>query len=275
MTVLLGLWFSIAIGVSDYYGGYVTRRWHAFSTVANAAVAGVFGSAVMVLVVPSVFDARSFVLGLASGGAFGFALSSMYRGLSLSSAAVVSPIVAVLMAGIPVGWDAATGGALPATVWAGGAVAIVGLALTTVSPELGDRVKLGVVWGVIGGVLFGVTLTLLGETGEDAGLWPVVAQRGAAASVLALAALAARQPVAVPAGLRTRAWFSGAIGVTGIAAFAVGAQSGSLAEITIASSMFPAVTAVMSTLFDGHPMRWWQMAGMGACIGGVTLIGLS
>ena len=40
MTVLLGLWFSLAIGVSDYFGGYVTRRSHAFATVANAAMAG-------------------------------------------------------------------------------------------------------------------------------------------------------------------------------------------------------------------------------------------
>ena len=129
--------------------------------------------------------------------------------------------------------------------------------------------------GAVSGPFQDAPLLLLGTTGEDAGLWPVVAQRGAAASVLAAAALATRQPVAVPADLRGRAWFSGAIGVTGIAAFTVGAQGGSLAEITIASSMFPAVTAAMSTLFDGHPMRWWQMIGIGASITGVTLIGLS
>lgn len=275
MTVLLGLWFSIAVGVSDYFGGYVTRRWHAFSTVANAALAGVIVSVVLVFIVPSVFDGRSLVFGIASGIALGFALSSMYRGLSLSSAAVVSPIVAVLMAIIPVGWDVVTGGSLPAIVVIGSVVAVVGLVCTTVSPELGDRVRLGVVWGVVGGMLFGVALTFLGTTHEDAGLWPVVGQRGAAALVLASAATLRHQPIAVPTDLRTRAWFSGAIGATGIAAFAVGAQGGSLTEITIASTMFPAVTAVLSTVFDAHPMRWWQLLGIGGCIAGVTLIGIS
>ena len=275
MTVLLGLWFSIAIGVSDYFGGYVTRRWHAFSTVANAALAGVVVSSVLVFVVPSVFDTRSLVFGIASGVALGFALSSLYRGLSLSSAAVVSPIVAVLMAIIPVGWDVATGGSLPAIAVVGSVIALVGLVFTTISPELGDRVRLGVLWGVAGGVLFGIALTFLGTTHENAGLWPVVGQRAAAAAVLASAAVSQRQPVAVPVDLRGRAWFSGAIGATGIAAFAVGAQGGSLAEITIASSMFPAVTATLSTMFDGHPMRWWQLAGIGGCIAGVTLIGIA
>jgi len=275
MTVLLGLWFSLAIGVSDYFGGYVTRRSHAFATVANAAMAGTVVAVAMLVVVPSEYDTRSLLMGLASGAALGFALSAMYRGLSLSSAAVVSPIVAVLAAAIPVGWDAATGGSLPGLAVLGAAVALIGLLLTTVSPELGDRVRVGVLWAACAGVLFGGALTLLRRTAEEAGLWPVVSQRGAAAVVLAIAATAARQPVRVPVELRRYAWLSGGVGATGIAAFAVGAQGGSLAEITVASSMFPAVTAVLSTMFDGHPMRWWQFAGIGGSIAGVTLIGLS
>ena len=133
MTVLLGLWFSLAIGVSDYFGGYVTRRSHAFATVANAAMAGTVVAAVMLVVVPSEYDSRSLLMGLASGAALGFALSAMYRGLTLSSAAVVSPIVAVLAAAIPVGWDVATGGAMPGLAVLGAAVAMIGLVFTTVS----------------------------------------------------------------------------------------------------------------------------------------------
>ena len=131
MTVLLGLWFSLAIGVSDYFGGYVTRRSHAFATVANAAMAGTVVAAVMLVVVPSEYDSRSLLMGLASGAALGFALSAMYRGLTLSSAAVVSPIVAVLAAAIPVGWDVATGGAMPGLAVLGAAVAMIGLVFTT------------------------------------------------------------------------------------------------------------------------------------------------
>lgn len=275
MTVLLGLWFSFGVGVSDYHGGWLARRTNAISTVATAFIAGTAVAGVLMLVVDSSVTLDDGLLGVASGSTMGFALAALYRGIGESSAAVVAPIGAVLATVIPFGWDLATGGTLAALGVLGAVVALAGLALTTFSPELGDRIRVGVGWGVVAGLCFGSSLVFLGETAEDSGLWPAVVQRATGLIVLLIVTIVRGLPPLVEASFRPRAAFSGAIGATGIAAFAVGAQQGSLAEIAIATALAPAVTAGLAAVFDGHPMRWWQMLGAGVCAAGVAMIGAS
>lgn len=277
MTLLLGLWFSIGVGVGDFYGGYCARRFQAVATVATAMIVGIAVTAVLLVVlsgvVSSEITARDTLLGVLSGSVIGFGLAAMYRGIAESSAAVVTPISAVLAVLLPFGWDLATGGSLAALGVVGAVVAFVGLALTTVSPELGDRVRTGVVWGVIAGLGFGGSLVFLGETGDDAGLYPALVQRTMAFTALFVGAQVRRIPVLVPTDLRVFAALSGLMSATGIAAFTVGAQRGSLAEISAAAALAPAVTASLSARFDGNPFRWWQMIGTGLCVVGVAIVG--
>lgn len=276
MTVALGLWFAFGVGVADYHGGYIAKRAHALATVATALVAGIVGMTLLLsFAVDSEFVTADALLGVCSGSLIGFALASLYRGMAVSSAAVVAPIAATLASFIPFVWGLATGDSLAGLAVVGGAVAFVGLVLSTVSPELGDRVRIGVFWGLVAGVCFGASLTFLGETSETSGLWPALVQRCTAFVALAVTATAQRQPVLVPTDLRRRAFFSGAIGATAIAAFTVGSQRGSLAEIAAITALAPAITAIMSTLFDGHVMRWWQVVGVVTCAGGVALIGVA
>ena len=171
MTIALGLWFSFAIGVSDYHGGYLARRTRSVSTVATAFVAGTMTMAVLMLVVDGEFLSADIALGTASGMLVGFALAAMYRGISESSAAVVAPMTVTLSVVIPFGWDLSNGGSLSRLAVIGAVVAFVGLALTTFSPELGDKVRPGLVWGLIAGLCFGTAMTLLGQTTEASGLW--------------------------------------------------------------------------------------------------------
>ncbi len=274
MTLALGIWFSIAIGVADFLGVFVTRRSSALALVITALIGGVAVSVLGVLVVPSDAIGRDLALGACSGLTVGFALMLLYHGMSLSSAAVVSPIVAVIAALFPVAYDLMAGASLSGIVYVGIAVAISGLGLSTVSPELGDRVRVGVIWAVGSGVCFGVALTLLGRTDSASGLWPALSQRAVAGIMLAVIATSRSLPRVVPPGLRVIAVFSGVLGGSGVLAFTIGAQRGSLSEIAVTSSMFPAVTAVLAALFDGHPLRWWQLIGVTGCVAGVALIGV-
>lgn len=273
MTIALGLWFSFAIGVSDYHGGYLARRTRSVSTVATAFVAGTMTMAVLMLVVDGEFLGADIALGTASGMLVGFALAAMYRGISESSAAVVAPLTVTLSVVIPFGWDLSNGGSLSRLAVIGAVVAFVGLALTTFSPELGDKVRPGLVWGLIAGLCFGTAMTLLGQTTEASGLWPALVQRIVGFLALAATAMGRGFPVLVPRDWRPRAAFSGAIGATGVAAFTVGAQQGSLAEIAATTALAPVVTALLATRFEGDPMRWWQMLGAVVCACGVAMIG--
>ena len=55
-------------------------------------------------------------------------------------------------------------------------------------------------------------------------------------------------------------------------AFLIGAQRGSLGEVAVASSMFPAVTAALAAVFDDETLRWWHLAGIAGVLTGVGLI---
>ncbi|MBQ89359.1 MAG: hypothetical protein CL433_11055 [Acidimicrobiaceae bacterium] len=276
MTTALGLWFAFGVGVADYHGGFIAKRANALATVATALVSGcAVMAALLVFVVDSTVSVGDLLLGACSGSFIGFALASLYHGMAASSAAVVAPIAATLASLVPFVWGLATGGSLPALGVVGAVIAFAGLTLSTVSPELGDRVRVGVVWGLIAGLCFGASLTFLGETGESSGLWPALMQRCTAFVALAVAATAQRQRVFVPTQLRSRAAFSGVIGASAVAAFTVGAQRGSLAEIAAITALAPAITAVMSTVFDGHVMRWWQVVGAIICAAGVAVIGVA
>lgn len=274
MVWALGIYFSIAIGTGDFFGAYLARRVHSFTTVLTFLAIGGFSAAALMLVVDSEFVARDAGFGLAGGLTVGFALVLLYHGMSVSSAAVVSPVTAVIAALIPVGWDVSTGGELAALVVVGIVVALVGLGVTTFSPELGDRALAGVGWGLASGTCFGISLTLIGQAEIESGMWATVFQRFSAFAVLAVIAAARGIPLFVPQSLLRQGLIGGVLTGTGVGAFVAGAQRGSLSEITVTASMFPAVTVVLAAVFEKHPLRWWQMIGLATVVTGVVLIGV-
>lgn len=274
MVWALGIYFSIAIGVGDFFGAYLARRIHSFTTVITYLLVGGVTAIGLLLVVDSSFIARDAGFGVAGGLTVGFALVLLYHGMAVSSAAVVSPITAVITALIPVGWDVATGGELPGLVVVGIVVALAGLGVTTFSPELGERATAGVLWGLASGSCFGVSLTVIGQTDVDSGMWATVTQRLTACVLLAGVAFARGIPRLVPARYWRQGLIGGALTGTGVGAFVAGSQRGSLSEITVTASMFPAVTVVLAAIFDKHPLRWWQGVGLATVVTGVVLIGI-
>ena len=274
MVLALGIYFSIAIGVGDFFGAYLARRVHSFTAVITFLGIGGLTALLMMIAVESQFAAGNAGLGAAGGLTVGFALVLLYHGMAVSSAAVVSPVTAVITALIPVGWDIGTGGSLAGWVIVGIAIALAGLAVTTFSPELGDRALAGVRWGLASGTCFGISLTLIGQTDIDSGLWATVFQRFAAFAVLGALAVVRRIPWFVPTALLRPGLIGGVLTGSGVAAFVAGSQRGTLSEITVTASMSPAVTVVLAAVFEKHPFRWWQGIGLATVVGGVILIGL-
>lgn len=275
MTWAFGVFFSLAIGTSDFLGGYLARRAQALTVVITFLAFGAVAVAGLVLVVESDLRWGDMGFGAGSGLAAGLALLLLYHGMAVASAAVVSPVTALLTAVVPVGWGVATGDGLAGLAVVGGVIALAGLVGTTISPELGPRALAGLGWGTGAGVCFGIGLTLLGQTTQDSGMWPALAQRIAALVVLAAVASWRHVPRIVPRPLRRAGAAGGVLSGLGMGAFVAGAQRGSLSEIAITSSAFPAVTVVLAAVYERHPLRWWQMLGVIGVVAGLGLIGVS
>jgi drug/metabolite transporter (DMT)-like permease len=235
---------------------------------------GAVTTALLMVVVSSEFLLADIAFGAVSGVFAAAALVLLYHGMAVSSPVVVSPTAAVVTAVIPVVWGFGTGEEIVALVVVGMVVAVFGLMATTFSPELGDRVFAALGWGLGAGTSFGVGFVFVGEVSEASGMWAGVSQRVAAFVVLALIAIVRGIPRFVDRPNLSFGLAGGVLTGLGVAAFVYGAQRGSLSEITVTASMFPAVTVVLVAVVDRVRLWWWQMAGIVGVVAGVVLIGV-
>ncbi len=272
MPVLLGALSSLLIGFADFFSRFAAQRTKAVTVVVAGSGAGLIVTAVLAPLMDGSPLARDLAFGAVSGVVSGLALALLYQGMTVASVAVVSPTASVFIAVIPFIWGLSRGESPGVWSMVGVAVVIPSLVLTSFSPELGDRARLGLALGVASGLCFGVGFVFLGETSSDSGVWPAVSQRGA--SMVAMLALATiqRVPRLAPPSARVFALLGGVIGSLAIVSFTLGAQQGSLSEVSVAASTYPAVTALLVWRYDRDPLRWWQVVGIVGSIAGVALI---
>ena len=274
MPIVLGALASILIGCSDFLGRYGTRRSNAITATSGAMLGGAVVGVTLLLVVPGVFAVRDVALGAASGLVVGIALALLYEAMSISSAAVAGPLVALGAALIPLVWDITRGNTPSGLVAVGVLVAIASLLLVMYSPALRGTLRRGVGLSAVAAVLFGVSFAMVGEAGDDSGAWAPAGQRVVALVVMLTLATARRVPRVPSQPLLGPMLISGACGSLAIVAFALGTQQGSLAAVAVSASMFPAVSATLAAVFDEDTLRWWQMIGILGVVAGISLMAL-
>jgi drug/metabolite transporter (DMT)-like permease len=274
VPIVLGAIASILIGCSDFLGRYGTRRSNAITATSGAMLGGATVAVALLLVVPGVFAVRDLALGAASGLVVGIALALLYEAMSISSAAVAGPLVALGAALIPLGWDIIRGNTPSGLVAVGVMVAIASLLLVMYSPALRGTLRRGVGLSLVAAVLFGVSFAMVGEAGDDSGAWAPAGQRVVALAVMLTLATARRVPRLPRQPLLGPMLISGTCGSLAIVAFALGTQQGSLATVAVSASMFPAVAATLAAVFDEDTLRWWQMIGILGVVAGISLMAL-
>jgi len=274
VPIVLGALASVLIGCSDFLGRYGTRRSNAVTATSGAMLGGAVSALIALALIPSVYALRDVALGASSGLLVGIALALLYEAMATSSAAVAGPLVALGAALIPLGWDAVLGNRPSGLVLVGVIMAISSLLLVMYSPALKGTLRRGVGLSLIASVLFGVSFIMVGEAGDDSGVWAPAGQRVTALVVMLTLATARRVPRLPPRSLMVPMLISGTCGSLAIVAFALGAQQGSLATVAVSASMFPAVSATLAALFDEDTLRWWQMIGIMGVIGGISLMAL-
>jgi drug/metabolite transporter (DMT)-like permease len=274
LPIVLGALASVFIGFSDFLGRYGTRRSNAVTATSGAMLGGAVSALVALALIPSVFAGRDVVLGVSSGLLVGIALALLYEAMATSSAAVAGPLVALGAALIPLAWDVTRGNRPSGLALVGVVVAISSLLLVMYSPALKGTLRRGVGLSLMASLLFGISFALVGEAGEDSGVWAPAGQRVTALVVMLALATARGVPRLPPRPLLGPMLISGTCGSLAIVAFALGAQQGSLATVAVSASMFPAVSATLAAAFDEDTLRWWQMIGILGVVGGISLMAL-
>ena len=213
-----------------------------------------------------------FGLGAGVGGAVGLAL--FYWGLSIGTMSIVAPIVAC-SAIVPFTL-ALIGGERPSTLaLTGAALAIAGIVVASLEERRVDvpaRAR-AVVIAVGAAVAIGVFVYFLGRGGQSgSALSTLLGARIVSLFLLGAAALAARTTLRQP---RLTFAQAGAVGVADLTAngiFAIAANHGLLAIVSVLGSVYPVATVLLAHVVLGERITWVQRAGVVCALTGVAFV---
>jgi drug/metabolite transporter (DMT)-like permease len=278
LTVALALSAAAVYGLSDFLGGFVSRR----ASVWAVALASQIGALVVIGIAAWLLvDGRPTIGDLSWGALAGLGTGSgtafLYRGLAEGRMGVVAPISAVGTALVPVAVGVVTGDRPSAVVWIGIACAIPAIWLVSASersPAAAERMGAGVVDGILAGVGFGLMFSALGQVPERAGLAPLLAAE--VSSVLAVVALA----VAMGHAWRPRqraAWWGlvvGALSAFAAVMFLYATQAGMLTVSAVLSSLYPVFTVLLAATLLRERIGGLQAVGLALAGAAVVMVAL-
>ncbi len=240
--------------------------------------------ALLLLTVPAVLiggeiTAPAVYWGLLCGVAQAFGVWWFYAALAHGPISVVSPLTAILVAGVPVAFGMAYGERPSPTALSGIGVALAAVFL--VSRDASDedttphRFTRTVAWLTVGsGVAFGLNFVLLDQVPVAAQLWPLVFGR-ISASVLILLIAAATGSLRMPTGEPRRLALLAAVldSLAGVATlYALHTSLLSLAGVLI--SLYPAGTVLLAIVVLKERVTRWQVLGMVLALVAVAMIAL-
>ncbi len=275
MALALAALSAVLLGASDFFAARSARLVPSITVTRTAVATSLVLSPLLLLVVDWTWIGRDVVIALASGIGMTTGLLLLYRGYAVARMGVVAPMSSVLLAAVPVLFDLVRGTTPGTTAKVGIVVGLVALVFTGYAPGGAGSVRLGAVLGVASGVAFGIAFTLMGEVGEASGLLPVLLQRVAGFTMLAVVGLVGSAPFFVgEERARRQAVIAGCFAVVAIASLQLAFQKGSSGPVAVAASQFATAAVVLSVLFNHERMRWWQGVGVGATAVGVALMAI-
>lgn len=133
----------------------------------------------------------------------------------------------------------------------------------------------GVPEALLSGVGFGGFYVLLDATREAAGLWPLVAARGASVAFFTIVALSTAVGVLPPRGARLPVLWAGLLDAGAAVSFLAATRTGFLSIVAVLSSLYPGVTVLLARMLTKERLVVRQLAGLGCAGVAITLFALA
>jgi drug/metabolite transporter (DMT)-like permease len=200
-------------------------------------------------------------------------LAAFYRAMALGSVSVVATIGALGVL-VPVAGGVIQG-EQPGVIQAvGAAVGIAGVVLVAREPDpewrAAGRTSVGL--AALAALGFGTFFLALDASSGPQPAWTIVAARGGGVAVLLVAAAYARPSMRINRSLLPALLAIGLCDILANSLFAVATNHGLLALVSVAGSMYAAVTVLLARLVLGERLAGPQRAGVVIALFGVALI---
>jgi drug/metabolite transporter (DMT)-like permease len=274
ITVALGLAASLSWGSGDFNGGLATRRANVLSVVIAAYVLGFALLVALALIWTEPFpSALDLIWGTVAGLAGAVGLAAFYQALAVGRMGITAPIVAVLASILPVIFSAFFIG-LPSLIQLTGFVLAL-IAVWFISrPEKAVGRPEGLGLALLAGLGFGGFFILIDQVSPHAIFWPLAAARLSSIIFLLAIALIRRQAVLPKKNTFTFVLLAGTLDVAGNAFFVLAIHSGRLDVAAVLSSLYPAVTVILASIFLKERVTRFQAIGILLALIAIPLISL-
>ncbi|WP_319406017.1 DMT family transporter [uncultured Desulfosarcina sp.] len=275
VAVTCGLCSAVAWGAGDFAGGFASRRGNALTVVLFSQMLG----GMLMLGLTSVFaghapDTRQVLSGMLAGGFGVLGLVCLYKGLAAGRMGLVAPLSALVTAIIPMGFSFVVEG-LPTTLQRFGLAAAMAAVWLLSSPGGELRMHKGELrLSLLAGLGFGLFFILMDHASGQAVLWPLLASKAGAVTVMFLILTATRQLTAPPKGQILFIALAGILDTAGTAAFTVAANLGRLDVSTVLASLYPASTIMLAWLVFRERLNRRQWCGVAIAIAALVLIAI-
>ena len=277
MAIFLAGLTSLLYGVFDFAGGMATRRAHVFAVAFWSNFMGLVLSVLIAVTYHLIFGAAFSIADLAWGALSGVAavvgVLAYFEGLAKGQMAVVSPVSAITVSLIPFLFGFLTGERYGLLPWMGVLLAAPAMWLTVATRSRGDRPGKAV-YGLGAGLGFSLVFIAMAQVSPEAGMWPLIPFKCVG---LASAGVLVRVR-GIPLGLlRKELLLAFGAGGTVLAnlTYLLAVQIGPLGLVAVASSLYPAVVAVMAFLVYREKAPPQRIAGLLLSFLALSLIALN
>ncbi|GHF24871.1 DMT family transporter [Pseudolysinimonas yzui] len=284
LAIVIGLASALTYGVADFFGGLAAKRAAAVVVTAFAVLVGLALLVPVALLLPARASFEAFLWGGLSGVTGSAAIFLLYAALAIGPMSILSPLTAVLSALVPMTWGLLGGERLPWWGYVGLGGVLVAIVLVGFVPEKGavrPRAR-GLVYATLSGLLIGCFFILVDRAPADSGLYPIVANRLVAGTILAgvlVVLLVAARRRGVPAfpGLRG-AW--GLIVACGIADAAAnvliltGLRLGDLTVVSVLVALYPGGTIALAAIVLRERIAPVQWAGLALALAAAAVLAI-
>ncbi|MBS1887860.1 MAG: EamA family transporter [Actinobacteria bacterium] len=280
MSVVLAMLAALSFGSADFLGGIAGRRLGVVLVIGIGFAIGVLCAGVAVLLFPGDGPTGNVLFwGAIAGLGDLFGAGFLYYGLMVGTMSLVATLSGLLTAVIPVCFGLLRGNSLSTAAALGVLIAIPSIALVSWQSEPGGGAAgkgHGAIWGLLGGIGFGVFFIAINEAGTASGAWPIAAADAAAFLVVAPVTLWSLLADGLP---RSRsavgtAAVSGLLGGLAILGVLAATNGGELAIVAVLTSLYPGVTAILARLLLDERWARHQKVGLGAAVVAVVLVSL-
>ena len=285
-ALALALFSGLCWGTGDFLGGLMTRRLGVALVMAIAQGAGLvlMGGLILVLDAPAP-ETRFLVYGALGGLSGAIGLAALYQGLAIGPMSIVAPIVSLSVM-VPVLVGFAQGDRPAPLQFVGMACAIGGIVLAAresgptdieghPEPPSRRRIGPGVVYALVAVVFVGLLVAFLGAAGQGSAPWAAFMVRVVSVPLFVIAVIVRRAHERAPTGkeaatLIVVGGFDNLANLT----FALAAQTGMLALVSVVGSLYPVSTVLLARGFLHERLSGPQLAGVITAFVGVALIAL-